>query len=163
MRQIALREPREAIARHASARLLARRGSQAFEIAVEIGVGDFRDLAPLKRLDAGVDLQAQRPELERVLAPALLQGAQCVAHGFAGVLVFAGFHRLRDEGVLLGGQADVAGRHAPSPAIAARLAAMAKFANPRGHDSWWMLCPPLSFRPSDPGLGPGSESRNPVI
>src|SRR5216683_830481 len=31
----------------------------------------------------------------------------------------------------------------------------------RGHDTSG-ACPPLSFRPSDPGLGPGSESRNPV-
>jgi hypothetical protein len=48
-----------------SAHPLGGSGSEVFEISIEIGIIDFRKLATLKRLDAGLDLHTQYRECAR--------------------------------------------------------------------------------------------------
>jgi len=84
---------------------------QSFEVALEIGAFDVREVAAIKRIDAGLDPRAERFQSETVFSPTLLKYAQGVAYSLACVLVFAGFDNLLNKGVLLGCQADVPSRH----------------------------------------------------
>lgn len=68
-------------------------------------------------------------QLQLVLLPALLQPAQGVAHGLAGVLVFPGLDHLLDEIILVIGQVDVSGRHGGAPFYARSLLSLAIIAN----------------------------------
>jgi hypothetical protein len=61
------------------ARAFARCRRHPPQIAVEIGPVDLDELAAFECIDAGLDLSAQRLELERIFPAALLQGAQRVA------------------------------------------------------------------------------------
>lgn len=84
---------------------------QSFEIPFEISILDLREVAAFERICAGLDLGAKRFESEVVFLPTLLKDAQGIADSLACVLVFAGFDDLLHKGILLGGQADVPGRH----------------------------------------------------
>jgi hypothetical protein len=101
-------KPRHAVLPHA---LRGRRPRQPFEIPFEIDVLDLREVAPIERLDTEPDLGAKRLQSEAVFFAALLEDAQGISDGFAGVLILAGVDDLLNEGVLLGCQADVPGRH----------------------------------------------------
>ena len=50
-----------------------------------------REVAAIECIDADLDLRAERFQSEAVFLPALLECAQGVTDGFAGILVFAGF------------------------------------------------------------------------
>jgi hypothetical protein len=99
--------------RHAALTQTLRSGRrrQPFKIPFEVGVIDFRKVAALESVSAGLDLRAKPLQSEAVLTPALLEYAKGIANRFACILVLAGFDDLLDEGILLGCQADVPGRH----------------------------------------------------
>jgi hypothetical protein len=84
---------------------------QPFEIPIEIGTIDLDEVAAIERIGASLDLSTEDLELEAVFPPALLECAQGVADGFAGILVFTRFDDLFDKRILLGGQVDIPGRH----------------------------------------------------
>src|SRR5262249_27496121 len=96
---------------------------QAGEIGLKLSIGNFGEFTAVKRLDTRFELLAQRLKLERVLTASLLESAQRIPHGFARILVLTRFHRSFDEGILLAGEADIAGRHVSMVPV------MAKFAN----------------------------------
>jgi len=84
---------------------------EAIEPIFKAGIIDFLVVATLKVGEPGIDAPPQPVELERLLGAALLQRTDGIAHRLAGVAVFPGLQHLVDEGVLLGRQADIAGRH----------------------------------------------------
>jgi len=71
----------------------------------------FNEISPVERIDPCLDLRAQRSEFQGILSPPLPQNAQRVTHRLTGILVLACLYNTFDEGILLGSQADVAGRH----------------------------------------------------
>jgi len=72
-----------------SARAGARFDRQRFEVALQIGRRRTSVNSPsLKRVHPGLDLNAQRFELQRIFASPLLQRPERVANGFACILVF---------------------------------------------------------------------------
>jgi hypothetical protein len=113
-------KPRHAVLPHA----LRRRRCQPFEIPFEIDVLNLREVAAMERIDASLDLGAERLQLEAVFLSALLQYTKRIANSFACILVLSGFDDLLNEFVLLGSQADVPSWHLPL-----RISAMAKIAN----------------------------------
>jgi len=80
-------------------------------VRLEVRRVDLHELAALERIDAGLKLRAQRLQLQRVLTAPLLEDPQRVPHGLARILVLTGLYDHLDEGVQLGRQADVPGRH----------------------------------------------------
>ncbi len=99
--------PSEPVARHGR----SARFDKAIEPGFKVGVIDVLVGAAFEVGDAGIDAPAQALELERVDRAPLLQRADGVAHGLAGVGVFALLEHVVDEGVLLGREVDIAGRH----------------------------------------------------
>jgi hypothetical protein len=84
-----------------SARACARFDRQRFEVALQIDVVDFSKIPYLKRVHSGLNLNAQRFELQRIFASPLLQRPERVANGFACILVFPRLDHALDEGILL--------------------------------------------------------------
>lgn len=93
------------------ARALRSGRRQPFEVRFEIGVVDLDEIAVFERIDARPDLRAERFQPEAVFSSTPLKDAKGVANRFAGILVLASFDDLLNKRVLLGGQADVPGRH----------------------------------------------------
>ena len=90
--KIDLRWASEPKPRHAAlTRALRSRRRQPFEIPFEIGVIHLGEIAAIERIGASLDLRAEAFSLRLSSRPTLLEYAQRVADGFAGILVFAGF------------------------------------------------------------------------
>jgi hypothetical protein len=87
--EIRLRRAREPKSRHASAAAPAPSCDETRHVGVEVPLVDLHKLATLERIDSGLELRAERLQLQRVLAAPLLQNSQRVEHRFACVLVFA--------------------------------------------------------------------------
>jgi hypothetical protein len=101
-------------------RSTAGRRSKVVEMGVQVLVLDLGVVAAIECRDALLDRKAQLVQLERFLCAALLQRADGVAQGLAGVAVFACLQHFVDEGVLFGRQADIAGRHGPDLTASSR-------------------------------------------
>jgi hypothetical protein len=107
--------------------LLAGRRRQPFEILFEIGVLDLREVAAIERIDAHLDLRAERSHPEAVFSSTLLKDAESVADRFAGILILASFDNLLNERILFRRQTDVPSRRLRLATI--RIPPMAKIAN----------------------------------
>src|SRR5580704_10871144 len=90
-----------------SAKALVRWRRQFFKKFFKIGIVHFDEVSAVKSIDAGLDLPAQRRHLQGVFVPPLLEHAERILDHLARLLILASPHDTFDEGVLLGGQADV--------------------------------------------------------
>jgi len=109
--EIGLRRAREPKSRHSSADAARCGSAETRHVRLEVRLTDLHELAPLERIDASLKMGAQRFQLERVLASALLEDAQGVPYRFARILVLTSLDQLLDEGVLLWRQTDIPGGH----------------------------------------------------
>lgn len=102
------------------------------------------------RSSAEVPSSPQRFEPQRILAAALLKGAQCIADCLARVLVLTRFHDLLDESILLVSKTDVPRRHP------LRLPLLAKFAKCW---CWYVVSKTFSNEDHGPGTSPRNQAQ----
>jgi hypothetical protein len=69
------------------------------EVPFEIGVTDLHEIAMIERIDAGLNLRAQRFQSEAVFLPALLEYAQRIANRLAPRRSRAGRRTLKMKGL----------------------------------------------------------------